>query len=35
MKKVTILALESAMSASVMGTMDIFSQAGFTYRVYA
>ena len=31
MKKVTILALESAMSASVMGTMDIFSQAGFTY----
>ncbi len=32
MKKVTILALESAMSASVMGTMDIFSQAGFTYN---
>lgn len=32
MKRVTILALESAMSASVMGTMDIFSQAGFTYN---
>ena len=32
MKKVTILALESAMSASVTGTMDIFSQAGFTYN---
>lgn len=32
MKTVTILALESAMSASVMGAMDIFAQAGFTYN---
>lgn len=32
MKTVTILALETAMSASVMGPMDIFSQAGFTYN---
>ncbi len=32
MKKVTILALDNAMSSSVMGTMDIFSQAGFTWN---
>ncbi|MCP4630281.1 MAG: helix-turn-helix domain-containing protein [bacterium] len=32
MKKVTILALDDAMSSSVMGTMDIFSQAGFTWN---
>lgn len=32
MKKVTILALKNAMSASVMGPMDIFSQAGYTYN---
>jgi transcriptional regulator GlxA family with amidase domain len=32
LKKVTILALENSMSASVMGTMDIFSQVGYTYN---
>lgn len=32
MKKVTILAFKKAMSASVMGPMDIFSQAGYTYN---
>jgi len=32
MKKITILALENAMSSSVMGTMDIFSQVGFTWN---
>jgi hypothetical protein len=32
MKTVTILALETAMSVSVMGPMDIFSQVGFTYN---
>jgi transcriptional regulator GlxA family with amidase domain len=32
MKKVTILALNDAMSASLMGPMDILSQAGFTYN---
>ncbi len=32
MKKVTILALDNSMSASIMGTMDIFSQAGYTYN---
>jgi transcriptional regulator GlxA family with amidase domain len=32
MKKVTILALNNAMSASVMGPMDILSQAGYTYN---
>ena len=32
MKKVTILALNNAMSSSIMGTMDIFSQAGFTWN---
>jgi transcriptional regulator GlxA family with amidase domain len=32
MKKVTILALENAMSASVMGTMDIFCQVGMTWN---
>jgi len=33
MKKVTILALDNAMSSSVMGTMDIFCQAGYTWPV--
>jgi transcriptional regulator GlxA family with amidase domain len=32
MKTVTILALETAMSVSVMGPMDIFSQVGYTYN---
>ncbi len=32
MIKVHILALDNAMSSSVMGTMDIFSQAGFTWN---
>jgi transcriptional regulator GlxA family with amidase domain len=32
MKKVTILALENAMGASVMGTMDIFCQVGMTWN---
>ena len=32
MKTVTLLALETAMSVSVMGPNDIFSQAGFTYN---
>lgn len=32
MKKITILALNNAISSSVMGTMDIFSQAGITYN---
>jgi transcriptional regulator GlxA family with amidase domain len=31
-KTVTILALETAMSVSVMGPMDIFSQVGYTYN---
>ena len=32
MKKISILALENAMASSVMGTMDIFSQVGFTWN---
>lgn len=32
MKKVTILAMEQAMAASVMGPMDIFCQAGLTWN---
>ncbi len=32
MKKISILALDNAMSSSVMGTMDIFSQVGFTWN---
>jgi hypothetical protein len=32
MKKVTIPALENAMAASVMGTMDILCQVGITWN---
>ncbi len=35
MKNITILALENAMASSVMGTMDIFCQAGLTYNYIA
>jgi len=33
MKRVTILALDSAVTSSVMGTMDIFCQVGVTYNL--
>jgi len=32
MKNITILALDNALSSSVMGTMDIFCQTGLTYN---
>ena len=34
MKKVTILALDNAIASSVMGTMDIFCQAGLTWNYF-
>jgi transcriptional regulator GlxA family with amidase domain len=34
MKNITILALDNAISSSVMGTMDIFCQAGLTWNYF-
>lgn len=33
MRRVTILALDNAVTSSVMGTMDVFSQVGVTYNL--
>ena len=34
MKKISILALDNAISSSVMGSMDIFCQAGLTWNYF-